>query len=1211
MRGLILALSLALVAPEFSPGKTYEYKYEAHLLGGLPEEGLARAGVKIESRVWISPIAPDTFIMKLVEPALYEYSGIWPTETFRPASKLTTALAAQLLTPIKFEYNNGVVGKVFAPHGISTSVLNIYRGLLNILQLNIKKTQNVYELQEPGTQGVCKTHYVISEDSKADRIHLSKTKDLSHCQERIYKDFGLAGYTERCTECEARGKTMKGAAAINYVMKPSTTGSLILEATATELIQYSPINILNGAAQMEAKQTLTFLSIKKVPVEPISADYLPRGSLKYEFGSELLQTPIELLRISNAEAQIVETLNKLVSLNMGKAHEDSPLKFIELIQLLRVTKYESIEALWDQYKARSDYRTWLLSSIPAIGNHVALKFIKEKIISGDLTSFEATEALLSSLHLVVADLESLKLVEGLAMTPEVREHPVLREISMLGFGSMVYKYCAEFPSCPVELVKPIHELIIRALDRHPWMVGAAGSAFYINDAATVLPRTVMAKARTYLAGAYVDVLEFGVRTEGIQEALLKVNDSPATDRLTKMKEAIKALSDWKAYPSSQPLASAYVKVLGQEMAFASIDKPMVEHIVQLANAVDIRAYGKKALDALLAGYTKQYSKPMLAAEVRRIFPTSVGFPMELSLYSAGVGAASLEVQASVSPPLPENINVGHLLKSDISLRAAVAPSISMHTYAVMGVNTAFLQASLMSRAKIHSVAPAKFAARLDMNKGNFNFQILPVEGVDTIASARVDTFAVARNVEDLEATKITSIIPAVNSTKLSKQNSTALRSRMASSLEDSSSASSEILFSKTLNQFASKLKIPKASMWKRCASSYTFGIKACAEMATRNASYVRNNPIYTAIGNHSFTLKSKTIDRRISKTIDLAQVLNRTSKWRSSSSSSSRSSRPSLSVRSGSSSSISSSSSSSSMSKVRYLSNTVDSLVTILIHAKRADHQHQGYQTTVYYDKENSRVQIIFANLTESDKWRICADGVMLSEHKFMTRVTWGIECKQYNASIIAETGLVGKEPAARLKMTWERLPEGLKRYAKWASEYLSRIAVRNGVSQAKVKNIQKQIQLTAAVNETSLNVTLKTPQSTLYKLGLGLPISLPLGETAAELEAYPDSWTHKLSYMLTKAHAECYMKLESVKLEKQVNHFGEDSKCYSVEPVLRCLPGCMPVKTTTVNVGYHCLPIDTNLNRNDGLSSIFQKSIDLRETAEAHLACRCTPQCA
>lgn len=46
---------------------------------------------------------------------------------------------------------------------------------------------------------------------------------------------------------------MKGAAAFNYVMKPMPTGALILEATTTELIQFSPLNIMNGAAQMEAK----------------------------------------------------------------------------------------------------------------------------------------------------------------------------------------------------------------------------------------------------------------------------------------------------------------------------------------------------------------------------------------------------------------------------------------------------------------------------------------------------------------------------------------------------------------------------------------------------------------------------------------------------------------------------------------------------------------------------------------------------------------------------------------------------------------------------------------------------------------------------------------------------------------------------------------------------------------------------------------------
>lgn len=52
-----------------------------------------------------------------------------------------------------------------------------------------------------------------------------------------------------------------------------------------------------------------------------------------------------------------------------------------------------------------------MDAIPAIGTPAALKFIKEKYLTDELTVAEAAQALIASVHMVTANPESIKLVE--------------------------------------------------------------------------------------------------------------------------------------------------------------------------------------------------------------------------------------------------------------------------------------------------------------------------------------------------------------------------------------------------------------------------------------------------------------------------------------------------------------------------------------------------------------------------------------------------------------------------------------------------------------------------------------------------------------------------------------------------------------------------------------------------------------------------------
>ncbi|XP_073669605.1 vitellogenin isoform X1 [Paramisgurnus dabryanus] len=1116
------------------------------------------------------------------------------------------------------------------------------------------------------------------------------------------KDVGLT-YIENCADCQEGVKSITGAVTYNYIMRPIPIGLRITEATVQELHQFTHLD----ETQMEIRQTLTFLETKANPIILISAEYLARGSLRYEFSTETLWSSIQLMRISNPQAQIVDALNHLATIKLEEVHEDVPLKFIHLIQLMRFGNLADIEGIWAQFKTKPNVRKWILDAVPAVGTLAALKFIKKSFLAGELSIPEFTQVLLAMVHMVTADLDTIKMYSGLVMSHKVQQIPGIREVAMLGYGTVIARYCAGAHVCPVEILKPIHDiaaevtakndiaeitLILKVLgnachpasikpivkvlstsafplkvkvdailalkaiaknepkqvqevvlqifmnkDLHPelrmvaWialfetkpgmglvttlarvlqketnlqvaslayshikaltkstspdlssvaaacsvaikmlspkldklsyryskallldgyqnplMAGVAGSAFIINDVATILPRAVLAKARVYLAGAAADMIEVGVRTDGIQEALFK---SPFLneDRLPRMKQVLNALKALKAMPNKQPLGSIYVKFLGQEIAFANIDKAVLDQATQFAVGCYIRELAVEALKALQNGIAFQYAKPLLVTEMRRIFPSAAGVPMELSLYTAAIVAACLKVQAIVTPPVSETISIAHLMKTDVKLTAEVSPSVALQTFAVMGMNTGFIRAASMAGGKIHTFLPLKVEAKFDIPNANLKIQAFPVVFPVHVATARFNTSAVAGHIGEVVAERSITIVPETVVVQHSQETLGSTGSTGGVSSESVTPPAME-------SEMRTNVPIHKTL----CSVLPHIGIKVCMEVMSCNAAFIENTTLYNMIGQHGVhitiaradgpavegleldvqvgpraakkLLKNINANTETSKVRSILQKLKLTleGEQRNNNLSSTRFFKANIfnsPDRSSSQSFSSSSSSNSHLSKARFLGDSVPPLVAIIAQVVRVDRKLLGYQLAAYLDKPTSRVQIIVASIAEKDNWMMCVDSLLLSKHKAAAKIAWGAQGKHYAATIKVQTGSSDTSPVVHFKVKWEKLPTFIKKYAKRLSKYIPAAAQMTGFSTNYVKNNARQIEFIMRVpTERTLDIVIKTPAMTLSKSGLVLPLALPFTSESTYSDEEKDFKGIMWNLYIESSSAKCIM---------------------------------------------------------------------------------------
>ncbi|XP_059334496.1 vitellogenin-1-like [Ammospiza nelsoni] len=471
MRGLILALVLTLVGsqhlnyqPDFSENKVYTFDYETTLLSGLPEKGLARAGIRIKSKVEISGIGPKLCLIRIHSIEAAEYNGAWPESPFSRSLKLTQVLTGQLSSPIKFEYSNGHVGNIMAPDSVSDDGLNIYRGIVNVLELSLKKAQNSYSLQEAGIGGICNTTYTIQENKRASVVYVGKSKDLDSCEEKVQIVTGSA-YTHPCKTCQQRNKNSRATATYNYKIKYSRSEAVITQADVEEIHQFSPFNeITGGNAIVEARQKLVLTEVQKQRAEVPSKEYQNRGSLQYQFGSELLQLPVHLFKIKDVENEIEESLQELVEATSDQLPNDAPAKALKLLQLFRAANEENYESVWKRFSSRPAYRRHILDIIPAVASHRALRFLRHKMERQELTSWEVTQTMLVALHSSPPTQDVMEEAMLLVKKHCPRSSSVLGKVCHLSYASLCHKQCSSSDSCS-ECLQLLHGFAGEALSK--------------------------------------------------------------------------------------------------------------------------------------------------------------------------------------------------------------------------------------------------------------------------------------------------------------------------------------------------------------------------------------------------------------------------------------------------------------------------------------------------------------------------------------------------------------------------------------------------------------------------------------------------------------------------------------------------------------------------------------------------------------------------
>jgi len=492
----------------FKSNKEYKFFYNGQLATGIPGSSQQHSATRIQALVSLLFKSESECILKVREARIGKLAeemmrprDIMPFEMFEEI-EVDSELMERLLKPIKFNLRHGMIRDIVFDGEEQPWSANIKRGILNTLQINLNKEQQVHDVPErlrydieiednvesfktieKTIEGECETLYTIvsspcrrnyrCRSTEQPVLNITKSINFEKCQRRPEIRYNER-FEQICPSCEPRysreERTFRSSTVqrVNAVCETSERKRCLIEQATVES-QYNLI-VLNEEANMivtYVNQTMELVKECEIsdimePRNPITSDSDMVYTLDWDISKEEFfldendefeeKTPFS--SIDDKVDFVKRILQKMVQYMREKIDEEAPRQFTRLVKVFRMMKTGEIEIVHERFYKNSPegftkeehkkIKDLLPDALAVCGTHDCVKHVVHMIKNDQIKPLKASFVIRKLMDVRVVNKKMIEKVMSICgSTEKCERYPILKQSVYLSCGAMMRAMCTE------------------------------------------------------------------------------------------------------------------------------------------------------------------------------------------------------------------------------------------------------------------------------------------------------------------------------------------------------------------------------------------------------------------------------------------------------------------------------------------------------------------------------------------------------------------------------------------------------------------------------------------------------------------------------------------------------------------------------------------------------------------------------------------------